>query len=396
MASLVTTITETLRYRGAIGQWSWVFHRLSGIGIVLFLVLHVIDTSWAAFYPDLYIQAIREYQSPLFTIGEFGIVAAVVYHAFNGLRIIYLDRNPQLWHLQQRAALGVFIITGIVLLPVFVLMFGHVSDFYADADDVAGISEVIESQAKFMIGFIVIIIAALSLSFVYALVSGEDKDAEPIKRASGLESWFWSYMRLSGLLIVPLVFGHLAMMHVIQGVFDITEAGHAVVGTDVANASGTANGFVDARWDYLVAGVAVWRIYDGLLLALVVVHGFNGLRYIVNDYAQNRIVNRALNWVIAYGGGALIVLGMAALLAGVNETAAGIAEIDEHAPIIEQVDNAETSEDGAADTDTEGVNSEDDASNEDTSTDDSAEGDDTSAVDTDADATTADNSPFGQ
>ena len=393
MASLVTTITETLRYRGAIGQWSWVFHRLSGIGVVLFLVLHVIDTSWAAFYPDLYVQAIREYQSPLFTIGEFALVAAVIYHAFNGLRIIFLDRNPHLWHLQQRAALWVFIITGIVLLPVFVLMFGHVSDFYRDADDVAGISEILETQSQFLFGFIVIVVAALVLSFLYAVVSGEDKNATPIKRASGVESWLWSYMRMSGLLIVPLVFGHLAMMHIIQGVFDLTAAGHTVVGTDLVNASGTSNGFVDARWDYLVAGVAVWRLYDGLLLALVVVHGFNGLRYIVNDYAQNRVVNRALNWVIVYGGGALIVLGMAALLAGVDKTAAGIAGIDEDTPpAIEEV-----LDEGTSDTDAnmdEGT-TQDDASGVDANTDNNADGGDTSAVE-DADATTAANSPFGQ
>lgn len=393
MASLVTTITETLRYRGAIGQWSWVFHRLSGIGIVLFLVLHVIDTSWAAFYPDLYVQAIREYQSPLFTIGEFGLVAAVVYHAFNGLRIVYLDRNPHLWHLQQRAALWVFIITGIVLLPVFVLMFGHVSDFYSEADDVAGLDEILETQSQFLFGFIIIVVAALVLSFLYAVISGEDKDAAPIKRASGVESWLWSYMRLSGLLIVPLVFGHLAMMHVIQGVFDLTAAGHEVVGTDVINASGTANGFVDARWDYLVAGVAVWRVYDGLLLALVVVHGFNGLRYIVNDYAENRIVNRALNWVIVYGGAALIVLGMAALLAGVDETAAGIAHIDEDTPAgIEEVMDEEAmdgTEDAATDADTADEATEDDASTDDV-TDESADGADT---DTDSDAT---ETPFGQ
>jgi succinate dehydrogenase cytochrome b556 subunit len=333
MASLVTTITETLRYRGKIGQWSWVFHRLSGVGIVLFLVLHVIDTSWAAFYPDQYAQAIREYQSPLFTIGEFALVAAVVYHAFNGLRIVYFDYNPQLWHLQQRAATIVFALTAIVLIPVFILMFGHVNDFYADADDVAGLDELIGTQSQFLLGFIVIIVAALLLSFLYALITGEDPDEEPVKRASAIDSWFWSYMRISGILIVPLVFGHLAMMHVIQGVFDITAADHAIVGTDLVNQTGSAVEFVGDRWDYLIAGVAIWRVYDGLLLALVVLHGFNGLRYIVNDYAHNKIVNRALNWAIIYGGAALIILGMAALLAGVEETAAGIVE--ESATVVE-------------------------------------------------------------
>ena len=104
MTSLVITVTETLRYRGAIGQWSWALHRLSGLGVVLFLVLHVIDTSWAVFWPELYVEAIAAYQSPLFTLGEFGLVAAVVYHAINGLRITFFDYKPHLWRHQQRAA----------------------------------------------------------------------------------------------------------------------------------------------------------------------------------------------------------------------------------------------------------------------------------------------------
>lgn len=76
----------------------------------------------------------------------------------------------------------------------------------------------------------------------------------------------------------------------------------------------------------LVAGVALWRVYDGLLLALVVLHGFNGLRTVVNDYTLSPLVNRALNYALVFGAVALIVVGMAALLAGVDETAYRIAK----------------------------------------------------------------------
>lgn len=326
MATLVTTITETLRYRGKLGQWSWVFHRISGLSILLFLVLHVIDTSWAAFYPEQYAGAVHEYQSPLFTIGEFALVAAVIYHAINGLRIIFFDYRPHLWHLQQKAALYVFGITGLILIPVWYFMFGHVLDFYEGDPEFASISDIIGTQIQFLIGFIVIVAAALVLSFLYAAISGESASAKKAKRASEIDAWLWSFMRWSGVLIVPLVFGHLAMMHVISGVFDITAADARVVGTDIVNQSGLAVEFVGARWDQLVAGVAIWRIYDGALLALVVIHGFNGLRYVVNDYSSgNRIVNRALVWVVVFGAAALIVLGMAALLAGVDEAAYKIA-----------------------------------------------------------------------
>lgn len=324
MTALVTTVTETLRYRGQLGQWSWVLHRVSGLGTVLFLILHVIDTSWAAFYPEDYEQAIREYQSPLFTIGEFLLVACVVYHAFNGLRIILLDYKPSWWVYQRRAATIVFAATLIVLAPTFALMIGHVLDFYGEEGrDIAGLDEIIETQAQFVVGFIAILVVALVLSALSGLIA---RSRATFDLPGRFETALWAFMRLSGVLILPLVFGHLALMHVLQGVFDITGGGIGIVGTDAINESGKAVEFVGQRWDMLVAGVAIWRVYDGLLLALVVLHGFNGLRYVVNDYAHSPLVNRALNYALVFGAVALIVVGMAALLAGVDETAYRIAK----------------------------------------------------------------------
>jgi succinate dehydrogenase / fumarate reductase cytochrome b subunit len=342
MATLVTTITETLRYRGKLGQWSWVFHRASGLGVLLFVYLHIVDTSWSAFYPELYAEAIHFYQSPLFTLGEFGLVAAVVYHAFNGYRIILLDYKPHLWKHQALASQITFAVTILVLIPVFALMFGHVLDHYGDIDGfgidtiingddtgkVAGLSDAIVGQLQFAIGLLVVVGISLVVSLVYDMLFSrggpEQKSRVPYKRPSQIDVWFWKFMRISGLLILPLVFGHLAMMHIISGVFDITGSGTDIVGTGTVNQTSSALAFVGERWDYLVAGVAVWRLYDGALLALVVTHGFYGLTLVVNDYAHNYLVRRALNWTIVFGAVFLIMLGTATLIAGVEDSARDI------------------------------------------------------------------------
>ncbi|MBZ0300383.1 MAG: succinate dehydrogenase, cytochrome b556 subunit, partial [Anaerolineae bacterium] len=170
MTALVTTVTETLRYRGAIGQWSWVLHRISGLGVVLFLTLHVIDTSWAVFYPEKYVEAIATYQSPLFTLGEFALVACVIYHAINGLRIVLLDFRPRLWQYQERAAYVVLAVTALILVPVFVLMFGHVLRFYNSGEPFLPLDQVLIAQLPFLGGFSVALIAALFYSVVHGLV----------------------------------------------------------------------------------------------------------------------------------------------------------------------------------------------------------------------------------
>lgn len=325
MTSLVTTVTETLRYRGAIGQWSWVLHRVTGLGVVFFLIIHVIDTSWAVFYPGLYEHAIAAYQTPLFTLGEFGLVAAVVFHALNGLRIALFDFKPQWWKHQQRAAVYVIIGTVLILLPSFLAMFGHVLAHYNTNPNILPIGEVIISQLPFLIGMAVAVIVAQLLSAGYEYATGSQAAEDLPGKPSKLERFWWSYMRISGILIVPLVFGHLAMMHLVQGVFELNVADHMVVGTGMVNASGTATEFVMHRWNAAIGGVFVWRIYDLALLALVTVHGFNGLRYVLTDYAPNARWRRGFAYVCVIGAVVLLLMGGGALLIGVDETAVEIA-----------------------------------------------------------------------
>jgi len=324
LTALVYTVTETLRYRGAIGQWSWVLHRITGLGVLFFLVLHVVDTSWASFFPAQYEEAIKIYQTPLFTIGEFGLVAAVVYHALNGLRIALFDYKPSWWKHQQRAAVIVLAATVIILVPTFIFMFQHVLNFYAEEPDILPLGVVLGAQLPFVAGIGGAIILALLLSALWGLVAG-GQTGKRLKPSRGEKFW-WSYMRISGVLILPLVFGHLGMMHVIQGVFDITAAQGAVVGTDFVNASGAATEFVGARWGFGIAGVYIWRVYDIALLALAVIHGFNGLRYVLTDYASHSVVRRAMVYLCIIGAVALLIVGGAALLNGVDEKAIEMAQ----------------------------------------------------------------------
>lgn len=326
MASLVMTLSETLRYRGSIGQWSWVLHRLTGLGVVLFLTLHVVDTSWAVFYPALYVEAIASYQSPLFTLGEFGLIFAVVYHAINGIRISITDYRPEWWKYQERAAWIVLGVTTLILVPTFAIMVGHVLDFYAEGPNVLALNRVIASQLPFIGGIAAAAVAAVIYSAIGGAIAGDSAERRERGRASRVERFWWSYMRISGLIIVPLVFGHLAMMHLIQGVFELTAAAHPIVGTPFTNVTGTAVEFVGSRWGLLLAGVFVWRIYDMLLLGLVTLHGFNGLRYVLTDYTmQYPFLKRAAIYFTVIGATVLLITGGAALVAGVQPTAIDIA-----------------------------------------------------------------------
>ena len=376
LASLVLTIRETLRYKGAIGQWSWVLHRLTGLGVVLFLFLHVIDTAWAVTDPSGYAHAIATYQSPLFTIGEFGLIMAVVYHALNGLRIAVMDFKPELWKHQEKAALWVLGGTFVVLIPYFVPMLMDVYAHYTSDPDILPLGDVLAGQVVFGLYAVGGMVAAGVIAFLWSAVrinvpdeAGKVKIGGSGQLTRRIEKFWWSFMRISGVLIIPLVFGHLAMMHVLQGVFDITLAGSNVIGTAVVenvaeadaiiylegivptgkhaeaeegeepetdaevetttvivpngiNESGTAAEFVAERWNYLWSGVLIWRLYDAALLVLVVMHGFNGLRLVLTDYTMdNRMARTAVIALTVIGGISLIAVGAWALIASVDISA---------------------------------------------------------------------------
>jgi succinate dehydrogenase / fumarate reductase cytochrome b subunit len=120
MTSLKTTLRGYVGYRGREGHWSFLLHRITGLGVVLFLTIHILDTATVYFYPSLYMEAIRIYRSTLFGIGEVFLVFCVFYHGVNGLRIAYLDMfKPQGWHIesQRRSSRLTLAISLILWLP---------------------------------------------------------------------------------------------------------------------------------------------------------------------------------------------------------------------------------------------------------------------------------------
>lgn len=78
-------------YRGKDGMWSWVAHRITGVLVFFFLLVHVLDTALVRVSPEAYNTTIETYMNPIVGLMEIGLVGAVLYHALNGIRIILID-----------------------------------------------------------------------------------------------------------------------------------------------------------------------------------------------------------------------------------------------------------------------------------------------------------------
>lgn len=87
----MSTLPAGTLYRGKVGMWSWVMHRVTGVAIFFFLLVHVLDTALVRVSPEAYNVVIATYQTPLIGVAELGLVAAILYHGFNGIRITLID-----------------------------------------------------------------------------------------------------------------------------------------------------------------------------------------------------------------------------------------------------------------------------------------------------------------
>jgi len=116
-----------MRYRGGIGQWSWMLHRLTGVGVLIFLCLHILDTALIVLGPEHYNTIIQLYRHPLFRVMEVGLFAAVLYHALNGVRIMLIDFWGETFARAHKTLvcleLVIFVTT---IIPVTYLMLRHV------------------------------------------------------------------------------------------------------------------------------------------------------------------------------------------------------------------------------------------------------------------------------
>lgn len=109
----------------------------------------------------------------------------------------------------------------------------------------------------------------------------------PAARRSNFELYSWLFMRISGLLLVVLVLGHLFIMNILDG------------GVHRINFA-----FVAGRWSS-----PFWQFWDLAMLWLAMIHGGNGLRTIIDDYARRDSTRFWLKMVLYVAVVVIVLLG---------------------------------------------------------------------------------------
>jgi succinate dehydrogenase / fumarate reductase membrane anchor subunit len=118
-----------------------------------------------------------------------------------------------------------------------------------------------------------------------------DAPRQPYRRSratrSNFELYSWLFMRASGVVLIALVFGHLFVNLV---------SGQGIKAIDFA--------FVGGKWSN-----PFWQTWDLLMLWLAELHGVNGVRTIINDYAEKDSTRIVLKTLLVLSAVLVLVLG---------------------------------------------------------------------------------------
>ena len=109
----------------------------------------------------------------------------------------------------------------------------------------------------------------------------------PRRTRTNTELYAWLFMRVSGIVLVVLVLGHLFIMNILDG------------GVQRINWA-----FVAGRW-----ASPFWQVWDLLMLWLAMIHGTNGVRTIINDYAERDMTRYWLKMLLYAAFGVVVVVG---------------------------------------------------------------------------------------
>ena len=110
------------RYRISWSQLAWLGHRLSGLGVLVYLFMHVVENVTLTFGPAVYNTTQTYFHNLPVRLGEIVLMAALVYHSLNGLRVITMDFWPSTTRWYRPLTYGVIIGTVVAMIPLGLIM----------------------------------------------------------------------------------------------------------------------------------------------------------------------------------------------------------------------------------------------------------------------------------
>ncbi len=242
-ASLISQLEQLpgISYCVRIRGWPFILcwaHRVTGIILVIYLIVHVYTLS-SLVEPKVFAAKMSFYKSAFFSFLEWTIAIPLVFHAFNGARVIFYE----IFHVRDDSAMIRWVAA---LGMTFILTLGY---FMVKGD---------QQVSVVFFWLTTFIITCIAGYIVYVKVS-----------RTGNQN-LWKLQRISGALLLPLLSAHMLFMHM-----------NYLVGHDV-------DAITLRMQNYFMKGI------DIILVTFIIFHAAYGLCSIISDYVEKNLFRRLL------------------------------------------------------------------------------------------------------
>lgn len=117
-------VNVMLHYRKHTGSWAWILHRITGLGLTFYILLHIVALTGLLKGEKAFNEEMALFSTPVFVFLEWALGALVMFHSLNGIRIALVDfGNGARYHKQILSF--VYVLAIILVAGMGYLMFTH-------------------------------------------------------------------------------------------------------------------------------------------------------------------------------------------------------------------------------------------------------------------------------
>ena len=113
-----------LAYRRYSGSWAYILQRLTGIGLVAYLFVHIWALTSLTHGRAAFAEEMKTFTTAPFKVAEWLLGALVMFHAFNGIRVVIVDLAEGAKYHKKLLA-GVWVLSVATVLLMFFLIFSN-------------------------------------------------------------------------------------------------------------------------------------------------------------------------------------------------------------------------------------------------------------------------------
>jgi len=113
-ARLLRRLQRSPEERAEFNRWAFYAHRFTGFAVFAFLCLHIVDVSLYAFSPEAFDEVHALYGWTPMRLFECGLLFAILFHTFNGLRILAIDVADLGSRASRRLFAGTLVLTALL------------------------------------------------------------------------------------------------------------------------------------------------------------------------------------------------------------------------------------------------------------------------------------------